>query len=189
MQDLTGQECIVQALQAAQEQNVMVIGMGIGLDKTYIPSCYQHWLTAGLPSAIPSAFRELHGQETSSLAAHDGAPMRMPEWEEKLMHSQISGSLKSADIVDNMQRIFTQLHAEAKHRNELKIAPGSMPSSIQLHIVFALDCTGSMQPWITAARQQIRGITEAIIPKVKKDIPEIELNLRFGLVVSSYDDA
>lgn len=177
----------MQALQVSQEQNVMVMGMGIGLDKTFVPSCYQNWLTAGLPSAIPAAFRQLHGQETSSLAAHDGAPGKVPEWEEQLLRNPASKGVKSEDIINNMQHIFTQLHAEADQRHDLKVAPSSMPTSIQLHIVFALDCTGSMQPWITAARQQIRGITAAIKPKVQKAVPDVDLDLKFALVVSSHD--
>ena len=175
----------MQALQVANEQDVMIMGMGIGLDKTYVPSCYQHWLTAGLPSAIPAAFRQLHGQEASSLGGVDGAPSRVPEWEEQLLRDQSSNGIVSKNIVENMQQIFRQLHADADQQKELKLAPGSMPTSIQLHIVFALDCTGSMQPWITAARQQIRGITGAIKPKVQKAVPEVNLDLKFALVVSS----
>ncbi|KAK9850465.1 hypothetical protein WJX84_007216 [Apatococcus fuscideae] len=180
---------LAQALQLAQEENVMVMGMGIGLDKTYVPSCYQHWLTAGLPSAVPAAFRQLHGQETSSIASPEDSHGSVPDWEQQLLRDQSSKILTSKDIVENMQHIFSHLHAEAQQSNELKVAPGSMPTSIQLHIVFALDCTGSMQPWITAARQQICGITGAIKPKVQKAVPEVQLDLKFALVAfRDYED-
>ena len=162
----------------------MVIGMGIGLDKTYVPSCYQHWLTAGLPAALPDAFRELHGQEASSVAAQHGHHSSAPDWEEHLLKCQSAQNATSRDIVQNMQRIFKQLDADADQRTELKVAHGGMPTSIQLHICFVLDCTGSMQPWIAAARQQIRGITEAIFPKNRKEMPEVQLELKFALVVS-----
>ncbi|KAK9851373.1 hypothetical protein WJX84_010889 [Apatococcus fuscideae] len=97
--------------------------------------------------------------------------------------------MRTRDIIENLQPIFQQLHAEADQRKELKVAPGTMPDTIQLHIAFALDCTGSMQPWIAAARQQIRSITEAIVPKVKETVPEVQLALKFGLVAyRDYED-
>lgn len=178
---LRSMHCRLQGLQLAREQDVTVVGMGIGFDRTYVPSGYQHWITAGLPSTIPAAFRELLGQDSTSTAAE--AAVKVP-WEEVLLVQQ-GREVTCKDIVDNMQPIFQQLHAEADQQKEMKLAPGSMPDTIQLQIVFALDCTGSMQPWIAAARQQIRGITEAILPKVKQAVPEVQLTLKFGLVVSA----
>lgn len=50
-----------------------------------------------------------------------------------------------------------------------------MTRTIQVHLCFLMDCTGSMQPWITDARSQIR----TMITDTQQEFPNTEFHVGF----------
>jgi len=167
----------VQSLQAAAQKDVEVVGMGIGFDRTFVPYCYQRWLTAGQSSALPDALRALYEQEEGSSSQHQ--PHTRP-WEEIV---PVGSKATAESIIANMEKAYPEMEKLLCGDREFVLTAGGMPDAVELDLAFVLDCTGSMGPWITEARKQIKVITDAIVPKVVEKFPQLQLSLRYGLVV------
>ena len=158
--------------------------MGIGFDRTFVPFCYQRWLTAGQSSALPDALRALYEQEDSSNSQHQ---VQRHPWEELV---PVGTHATADDIIKHMDKAYPELERLLCEAREVKLVTGSIPDAVELDLAFVVDCTGSMKPWITKAREQIRVITEAIVPRVTEKFPELHLSLRYGLVAyRDFDDA
>lgn len=168
--------CLMQSLQAAARKDVEVVGMGIGLDRTFVPYCYQRWVTAGQASALPDALRALYEQEEGSSSQHQaqGRP-----WEELV---PVGTNSTAENIMKNMETAYPELAQQLDQTRQLKLVAGGMPDAVELDLAFVLDCSGSMGPWIAAARKQIGVIAEKVVPMVQEKYPELGLSIRYGLV-------
>jgi len=65
---------------------------------------------------------------------------------------------------------------------ELKLQRGNRPSEVTIDLCFVIDCTGSMSPWIAAAKEQIRGVVGDIVPRINKEHPGMNISLRLAMV-------
>ena len=66
-----------------------------------------------------------------------------------------------------------------------------MPSTVDLDIAFAIDMTGSMLPYISAAVDTTKSLicgNTSILTKVTKKFPEIDFNLQTAFPVHRYID-
>lgn len=174
---------MMQSLQAAACKDVEIVGMGIGFDRTFVPYCYQRWVTAGHASALPDALRALYEQEEGTSSQHQ--PQGRP-WEELVP----VGTNSTADaIMNNMETAYPELAQQLDQARQVTLEAGGMPGAVELDLAFVLDCTGSMGPWIEEARKQIRVIAEAIVPRVQEKFSELALSIRYGLVAfRDFDD-
>ena len=59
---------LTESLARAEEQNVQLVGLAVGMDKTFTESCYKTWLKVALPTALPEAVRA--GSTPASGASH-----------------------------------------------------------------------------------------------------------------------
>ena len=165
----------------SERQDVELIGMGIGCDRTFVPSCYQRWLTAAHASALPEALRALYEQDSSS---HQHQEQDRP-WEDLVA---VGSSKTAAEIMGSFTRIYPEL-VDKRQKREGGHSTAHLPDAIAIDVVFVLDCSGSMSPWLPQMRQQIKEIADNIIPGVKRGFADTTFDLRLGLVAyRDFDD-
>jgi hypothetical protein len=66
---------LTEALKRADADGIEVIGMCVGMDRSFVSKAYKLWLTVALPEALPTAIRslfsELAGTESGAAQAQD----------------------------------------------------------------------------------------------------------------------
>ncbi len=66
------------ALQCANEAACEVVGPSVAFDSSFVPHCFQHWVTAALPKALPDALSALAAaREDAASGSSDGAAVQM----------------------------------------------------------------------------------------------------------------
>lgn len=190
---------LIRALKQAQDSQVEVIAFGVGMDKTNVSSIYPRWITAAIPRVVPEALRKLYEQDAQDAqppAASAGAEKEKHFWD-TLLVTQGAGAKSGGtkEILERARERFAGLQQMLTNEKEMKIQSGSGPNKMKIDLVFAVDTTGSMAPVITTVRAQTKGIVDSRLPtsiigKVKEKFPEMEFELRCGLVgFRDYTDA
>ncbi len=165
----------VQSLQAVNErQDIELIGMGIGCDRTFVPSCYQRWLTAAYASALPEAMRAMYEQDSGCRQQ----PEQDRPWEDLVA---VGSSSTAAEVMETFTRVYPEL-VEKRQKREGGDSAAHLPDAIAVDLVFVLDCSGSMCPWLPQMRRQIKEIADNIVPGVKREFADTRFDLRLGLV-------
>ncbi|GMH42204.1 hypothetical protein BSKO_10123 [Bryopsis sp. KO-2023] len=175
---------LAQALERAEEELVEVLAIGVGFDKFFVPHCYNKWLTAVLPCAIPDALKMCQEQGSSH-----GSGLRLnmvddcEDWSEFAPVASDTRPWESvAHILKHHKSAFPDLLEKLRGERSAKLKTGNRPSAMTVDVCFVLDSTGSMGPWIEAAKSQIKVITGGIIPKINQEHPGIRVELRFAMV-------
>ena len=165
----------MQSLQAVSErQDIELIGIGIGCDRTFVPSCYQRWLTAACASALPEAMRALYEQDSSRCQP----PEQHQPWEDLVA---VGSNRTAAEVMETFNRLYPEL-VEKRQKREGGGSAAHLPDAIPVDLVFVLDCSSSMSPWLPQMREQIKEIADNIIPGMKKEFADTRFDLRLGLV-------
>lgn len=164
---------LTKVLADAEEENIEVIGMGIGFDVTFVQSCYKKWITAALPSAVPTALKKLHEHEEMRTEV---------DWHKYA--ATLAGSDREVeDILRERSNAFPDLIEQLKGEREIKLEKGGTPSAMTIDLCFCLDSTGSMGQWIDAVKAQMSGIIKGIIPAIKEKYSGLDIRMKIGVVV------
>ncbi|GMH42187.1 hypothetical protein BSKO_10106 [Bryopsis sp. KO-2023] len=181
---------LAQALERAEEELVEVLAIGVGFDKLFVPHCYNKWLTAVLPCAIPEALKMCQEQGSAQ-----GSGLRLNMVDDCEDWSQFAPMAADAresmeDILQHQKSAFPDLLEQLRGERSVKLRAGNTPSAMTVDVCYVLDTTGSMGPWIEASKSQIKLITEGIAQKVNEQHPGIKIELRFSMVAyKDYGDA
>ncbi|KAK3259693.1 hypothetical protein CYMTET_31322 [Cymbomonas tetramitiformis] len=167
------------ALRWAEQLQVEIVGMAVGLDASFVPSCYQHWVAAADPSFMPQALRLRCDSRSTSDPAAVIPGGHMKQWQH--LAAIVGNDLSVEEILEQRQQAFPNLGAQLRQERELKLVSGQQGvDCLSCDIMFVLDVTGSMGPWISAAKEQIGDITRGMQPVIEKEYPDVIIEFRFG---------
>lgn len=170
---------LTRALQRAEAESIDVVGVGVGFDRTFVACCYQKFVIAALPHALPDALRMLYEQEPN-------ADDHSADFTDDMVASRVDGGDQSVEEILNrtppnaFPQLKEMLRAERRHA---KIEEGSQPGNLSADICFVLDVTGSMSAWLDAAKQQIESIMAGVEVEIKKQYGQLKIEFRFGALV------
>eukprot|EP01038_Epipyxis_sp_PR26KG_P004735 gene4735-6642_t len=176
------------ALYRANEENVKVIGCGIGLDRFNTSSSYQHWMECALPKHLPTALRALFEYEDSGNISNTKAwqgmdirPARLRKDGQGYETEKTILEILTAHKSDYDVNIIAELNQERE--DEMRMQQGrTNPDDLAVDVCFALDATGSMAPYFAVAKSQIKSIVVGIQPAAEKQFPGIKIKLRVAIV-------
>lgn len=176
------------ALRKAENDNVQVIGVSVGLDKFHVGSCYQHWIECALPKYLPDALRALFEQE-------DDLDKTSPDnlWYKQFLQQRARiGSdgrpepdMSIDDIINAHTNAFeTSLIDELRkeRETELSIDRSVDDESLSVDIAFLLDITGSFAPYMEVAMTQIKAILTGIQPAVDIKFPGWKIAIHAAII-------
>jgi len=151
--------CATAALQRAVELGIRVLGISVGLDETGLRSTYGAWIQCATPQAVPDAIR-------SWTADKDISGNRIDFISNV---ASCHGSL--SDIWKEHQPIFEDLSANLEDERSIvvDVEVENRPGVIDIDLCIAMDCTGSMGPWIEAAKEQAVGLVDQIRQRVRSE--------------------
>ena len=159
------------ALERAEKQSVEVVGIAVGVDRTWVQHTFRRYIVAMVPGVLPQALRVLYLEEGTADASD--LELDFKRGNDESVH----------DILATQERIFNKAHGDmVKAREANLVQVDNRPDVVTVDVAFCLDCTGSMSAWIAAAKGQILTIAKDIGPRVKKDFPQTELEIRFAVV-------
>ena len=171
------------ALKAAAAADVEVTGISVGFDSSFVPLCYQRWVTAALPAALPEALTQLHQADDEatppSLSAAESA------LQQKIHVREHNAAASAADVwKENSNFAFRYLAEQLKDEQEREFSfqRGSLPSEMQVDLAFAVDCSGSMQRFLATVKAQIIAITGTLLTRLQLQLPGVTFKPRFALV-------
>lgn len=147
----------------AYDSGVMPIGVGVGLESTGVCTGFSHWVLAQNLALYPDAIRTL---------AADSSDGETPN--EKLFHQdEAKVDYKGRELKDAaaVHDLVSEEHfaEETKRMRSARDLVFTNDSRYSIDLCFVMDCTGSMQSWIDAARKYIRDITHGILARLKED--------------------
>eukprot|EP00300_Choanocystis_sp_HF-7_P002491 c11890_g1_i1.p1 GENE.c11890_g1_i1~~c11890_g1_i1.p1 ORF type:complete len:743 (-),score=203.59 c11890_g1_i1:48-2276(-) len=150
---------LAKVLMTAEEYNVDVIGVGVGLDKTNVGSAFPKNVKAAFPSGLAAALRQMFDSEDAADRSVD------PEFGEA---EYLKGLCKqSGDADSDVQQILAErwdVFAEAQKSLSIertaKLVQGDRPRALTVDLAFILDCTGSMTPILQTIKAQIHAIID-----------------------------
>jgi uncharacterized protein with von Willebrand factor type A (vWA) domain len=172
---------LASALREAEAANIRVVGLAVGYEDTAVHLAYQRWIKAQTADKVPAALGTLFAANPAADGADGGEDSSGVQWSD-LYARLLSGKQAPADaILSNLRHVFKPIVTQMSKEQEIKMS-GVKADVSTLDVCFVLDCTGSMSAWIESAKQQIRAITEGILPKILKQHPGIQLEMRFALV-------
>jgi len=160
------------ALQRAEQENIKVIGLGVGFTRTYISQTYQHYIISALPSALPSAFRVVNREQMDNDTS---------KWEDSPLVNLGDGR-SVAEIMKDHTNAFADIEKQLRGIRDLKVVKGEAATSTTVDICFCVDTTGSMEPYLQDVKSQIAGIASSLIPEIQKAYPKIKVVVNFALV-------
>lgn len=163
------------ALQRAEEQDVQVVGVGVGFDRLCVNSSYQHWCTAALSSALPDAIRTLY---TPSERPRDlPSPMSLTPG----IMSGADGEKELDEIFRQQVKVFEGLTQMLSKEREATLQRGNA-GAVTVDVCFVLDVTGSMRPFLKSVVNDIHAIATGIPNKIQQTHAGLKLQMRFGAV-------
>ena len=146
-----------------------MVGLAVGVDRNNIKHVYDRYVSAMVPRVVPDALRSLYLEEKTA--------------EDTDKPSLVMGNDEDvADILASHEKLFMHLQKDMSQDREANLVQGDKPSTISVDVAFCLDCTGSMSAWIGAAKGQIVFIAQEIVPRIRKDYPEMDIELHFSVV-------
>jgi len=184
-----GKETLL-SLKRARDAGIDVIGVGVGMCKTNVQDLYHNWISAALPRALPSAFRELYSTDRDSMAfIQVGSNKEINTWRKAEMLKGTPSESVASILRDSTDR-FDELQSLMKDCRELSLVRGNCPGAIIVDLVFVVDCTGSMKPMLSKIKSDIHSIaiggntkeSMSIIQRVEEKFPGNKIQMRCGLV-------
>jgi hypothetical protein len=174
---------LTESLFRADQNSVDVIGVSVGMEKTFVSSCYENWINAALPSAFPSALRALYSQDAVDIDAN-AAPAPVTALRLKL-RSKSEASVQ--EILEAATTVFPTMRDGMRKERELKLSSGSgAGGAMTLDVCFVIDITGSMGPYLAAVKAQVRAVQTGIVNKLKEEknqaFAHLDIKLRFGFL-------
>jgi len=173
---------LARSLKRAEDEGVEVVALGVGCERTFVSKCYNKWITANSPSSLSKGLQALYEQEASALGPEHSYDDDMGDWY-NLAPVPESAPETVEEVMKKRQLIFPGLLKQLQGERELKLVRGNRPSEMTVDLCFAIDCTGSMSPWIDAAKEQIKGIVGDIVPRINKEHKAINISLRLAMMV------
>jgi len=144
------------------------VGVAVGVDRNNVKHVYGRYVSALVPNVVPDALRSLYLEERKT---------------EDIDYSLILGHDEEVDeILASPEKLFDHIQKDMKQEREANLVRGDKPSTISVDVAFCLDCTGSMSAWLGAAKSQILFIAKEIVPRIKKDYPEMDIELHFSVI-------
>eukprot|EP01005_Ploeotia_sp_CARIB1_P001689 NODE_59_length_1871_cov_563.196101_g58_i0.p1 GENE.NODE_59_length_1871_cov_563.196101_g58_i0~~NODE_59_length_1871_cov_563.196101_g58_i0.p1 ORF type:complete len:594 (-),score=185.08 NODE_59_length_1871_cov_563.196101_g58_i0:89-1816(-) len=168
---------LASALRTAEQSGIRVLGLGVGFDTTFVEQCYASFIHAALPCALPEAFAAM--EQADPNASTDTAP----EWQQPPIDPDAAKDPEAVFKTD--VKAFEEQLKELQQQRELQLEVGSGEGGGALFtcdVVFVIDISGSMNPWLNAVKSQMVGLTTSIIPQLKKNNPDIKIGFRFGVL-------
>ena len=151
-----------------QKKGIEVIGIAVGVDRANVKHVYDRYVAAMVPRVVPQALRALYLEENTA---------------EDTDHSLIVGKDEDVhDILKSQEKLFEHLQKDMSLAREANLVQGDRPSCISVDVAFCIDCTGSMNAWLGAAKAQIMFIAAEIVPRIKKEYPEMDIELHFSII-------
>jgi Mg-chelatase subunit ChlD len=161
-----------EALVRAYDSSIEVVGICVGLDRSFVANVYQHWITAAIPSALVDALRQLYTDGGSDTV--DDAPA--------FGSLQVRGAEGNAeDLLSDMDRVFKDLAPSLKTARDVSLIQGSRLSRVSIDIAFVLDVTGSMEPWLDAVKEQTNVIVDLVTKRLTEEYQSLRVLLRFAI--------
>ncbi len=140
----------------------------MGVDRNNVKHVYGRYVSAMVPNMVPDALRSLYLEERTT---------------EDIDHNLILGHDEEVEeILASHEKLFDHIQKDMKQEREANLVRGDKPSTQSVDIAFCLDCTGSMSAWLGAAKAQITFIANEIVPRIKKDFPEMDIELHFSVI-------
>ena len=155
--------------------------MSVGIDRLNVRNCYQNWIHAALPCALPHAFRlwysDTDAPEDPEKETQKWATSRLAKAGAVMNKSQLQS------IIEDSWRDWDGLTASLKEAREMKLTAGAAPGACTVDIGFVVDSTGSMAPYMNTVKASVKAIVhgdEGIITRVQNETGmEIKLRTAF----------
>jgi hypothetical protein len=139
------------ALQQAEEHEIDVVGIAVGMDTFFVPMCYQYWITAALPSALPEALRTLYCDDETN---ENAAKKQNSNWSSlQIMAANSDTDLET--IWKQRSKTFPDLLQQLSDERdmEFKVQIGQGLDDLVVDICFVLDMSASMTPYLGKIKQ------------------------------------
>lgn len=146
---------LAQVLSRARDEKVEVLALGVGYDRFFLSQCYNKWVTAVLPCAVPQALATFFGQQ-SAPASTPGTNFvnDCVDWSHLTPTAPDARDATDA-ILKTQQKVFPDLAKQLRAHRDMRLITGSEPAALSVDLCFVLDTTGSMGPWIKASESRI----------------------------------
>ena len=164
---------LMNALKKADSLSIETIGVAVGFEKPFIQSSYKMYIHVALPFAFHQALQALYENSDEGIGVKD---------DEKFHEAEIDDVNEILKGLDS-NKVFDKYLKDLKVEREAKLVRGDCNvQEFPVDICFCLDCTGSMAPWIDAAKSQMTSIVKNIKVKIEKDYPSIKLAFKIGVL-------
>ncbi|KAJ1469632.1 hypothetical protein T484DRAFT_1918945 [Baffinella frigidus] len=159
-------------LERAEKENVDVVGIAVGVDRTWVQHAFRRYIVAMVPAVVPQALRALYLEEGTA----DDSELKMDL--RRVKNESVE------DILNTQRNIFDAHKNDMNQAREATLVnTDDRPEVMTVDVAFCLDCTGSMSAWISAAKTQILTIATQIEKKFKEDKKTHgELEIKFAVV-------
>ena len=183
-----------EALKRASQQNVEVVGVAVGMERTRVSSAFNTFAEALVPSGLSHALRDLYGESGASLQGGNNKlksdfDQCLLSWEEKKRSD--GGGQDGVSTLRNIflegATVFESLREALKTERELKIV-SSGTSSFTVSVAFVVDATGSMGSFISSVKSQIISLVQTIRNSVEKNEAFQGFQLKMLFRVLAYRD-
>ena len=176
------------ALKAANEADVEVTGISVGFDRSFVAGCYQRWVTAALPSALPEALSQLYQVDDEALAgpsSTDDEKRAAERAAERVMLMVDGADEKTAAVwkehnTDAFRQLGHKLHQVTEQ--QFKDGGDHLPSNFVVDVAFVVDCTGSMKAYLGHCKAQMADIATALTSQLKTLFPSMQFTTRYALL-------
>jgi hypothetical protein len=165
-------------IKQAEEKGVHVLGVGLGIQEkdSGLPKNYNSWITCLTPFSLPEALKRWNsGEEFFQKKEVD-------YWEIEESNSETGFE----DIWQKHKNVFQQLHEELEAERSFYIDQETEKGgNFSIDVCFVMDTTGSMQPWINAAKLKIQDIAKQIQSEISTKFSQ---NAKLRISFVSYKD-
>ncbi|RUP48868.1 hypothetical protein BC936DRAFT_143787, partial [Jimgerdemannia flammicorona] len=162
---------------SAEEKDVLVIGVGVGLNSGGVGTVFQHYVIPQRPNLLSDALRQLFDSQGKGDRPENNSVIS-----EKAINFDGVG-LTSLEAIWNKvgAEYFAEEVAKARWNIDLAFDAKAGPGPLAVDLCFVMDCTGSMGCWIDAGKNQIYGIVQKIKDDIKGTTSQ-ELKIRVSFV-------
>jgi hypothetical protein len=143
----------------ANSLGVMIVGVSLGVDDSFVSSSYQHWVNAVNAGAL--------GEGIAKLFRGDGVGSSRDSHTKRAYRCVLEGQeelTSSPDAVTQIWSTHTTYFDDVKqklaqdrtlHLHTRTVGPGGTSGQASVDVCFVMDCTGSMGSWIDACKQKV----------------------------------
>lgn len=149
---------LAQVLSRARDEKVEILALGVGYDRFFLSQCYNMWVTAVLPCAVPQAVAAFYGQQGASGSISGSSFVDdCVDWSH-LAPTAPDARDATDEILRNQKKVFPNLSEQLRVHRDMRLISGNEPTALNVDLCFVIDTTGSMSGWIqrSAARVMVR---------------------------------